>query len=385
MSRRPDPRRLAGNALGVPRRPCAGHGDRGGGRRDADRCPQANRRPTPGSRTPRSARGGICWEPPCSVRMRSGSCASRRRATPRATTAPRSSRVSRSRSASWMSCPGLGPLGAALLVANAAAFGALLLLARADAVRARRRRGTPRRAVHCAVPDGVLPVRPLQRVAVPAAVDRARSGSRAETDGVWAALAGAVAAATRSVGSCSSSRSGWRRSPSTGGSPSRSCPGSSPPRRWRSGPCSTPGGGSGATRPLGAARRPASVATRRRPPAARDGDRRGLSSPGATRPGGCSTCSSWRSPSAGIVLAARRIPLTYTVYAAASVLLPLLLPLASRPLLSMPRFMVVVFPASWGWALAAARRRPPETATLVVFAAGFALLAFLFMNWQPIF
>ena len=43
----------------------------------------------------------------------------------------------------------------------------------------------------------------------------------------------------------------------------------------------------------------------------------------------------------GIVLAARRIAPTYTVYAGASVLLPLLLPLASRPLLSMPRFMAV--------------------------------------------
>jgi hypothetical protein len=87
----------------------------------------------------------------------------------------------------------------------------------------------------------------------------------------------------------------------------------------------------------------------------------------------------------GIVLAARRIPLTYTVYAGASVLLPLLLPLAGRPLLSMPRFMAVVFPVSWGWALAAQRRRPPETATLVAFAGGFALLAFLFINWQFVF
>ena len=87
----------------------------------------------------------------------------------------------------------------------------------------------------------------------------------------------------------------------------------------------------------------------------------------------------------GIVLAARWIPLTYTVYASASVLLPLLLPLAGRPLLSMPRFMAVVFPVSWGWALAAERRRPPETATLVAFAGGFALLAFLFINWQFVF
>jgi hypothetical protein len=87
----------------------------------------------------------------------------------------------------------------------------------------------------------------------------------------------------------------------------------------------------------------------------------------------------------GVVWAARKVPVTYTVYAAASLLLPLLLPLASRPLLSMPRFAAVVFPASWGWALAAARRRPPETAILVAFTGGFAVLAFLFINWQPVF
>jgi hypothetical protein len=87
----------------------------------------------------------------------------------------------------------------------------------------------------------------------------------------------------------------------------------------------------------------------------------------------------------GIVLAARRVAPTYTVYAASSVLVPLLLPLSSRPLLSMPRFMAVVFPVSWGWAVAAERRRPPEAAILVAFAGGFALLAFLFINWQFVF
>jgi hypothetical protein len=51
----------------------------------------------------------------------------------------------------------------------------------------------------------------------------------------------------------------------------------------------------------------------------------------------------------------------------------------------MPRFAAVVFPVSWGWALAAARRRPPETAILVAFAGGFSLLAYLFINWQPVF
>jgi len=87
----------------------------------------------------------------------------------------------------------------------------------------------------------------------------------------------------------------------------------------------------------------------------------------------------------GIVLAARRVAPTYTVYAASSVLVPLLLPLSSRPLLSMPRFMAVVFPVSWGWAVATERRRPPEAAILVAFAGGFALLAFLFINWQFVF
>jgi hypothetical protein len=67
------------------------------------------------------------------------------------------------------------------------------------------------------------------------------------------------------------------------------------------------------------------------------------------------------------------------------VLLPLLLAPSNRPLLSMPRFMAVVFPVSWGWALAAERRRPPEAAILVAFAGGFALLAFLFINWQYVF
>ncbi|MEP6758974.1 MAG: mannosyltransferase family protein [Actinomycetota bacterium] len=87
----------------------------------------------------------------------------------------------------------------------------------------------------------------------------------------------------------------------------------------------------------------------------------------------------------GVALAVRRIPLTYIVYASASLALPLLLPLESRPLLSMPRFAAVLFPVSWGWAIAAARRRPPETAILVAFVGGFALLAYLFINWQPVF
>ena len=70
---------------------------------------------------------------------------------------------------------------------------------------------------------------------------------------------------------------------------------------------------------------------------------------------------------------------------ALSVVIPLAFTYDPRPLTSMPRFMAVVFPAFWGFAIAAERRRPPEAAFLVAFAAGFGILALLFINWQPFF
>ncbi len=88
---------------------------------------------------------------------------------------------------------------------------------------------------------------------------------------------------------------------------------------------------------------------------------------------------------AGVVLAARRVPLTYTAYAAGSLLLPLLLPFDGRPLLSVPRFMVVVFPLAWGWSLAASCDRPPEAAVVGTFAALYGLLSVLFITWWYVF
>jgi Mannosyltransferase (PIG-V) len=88
---------------------------------------------------------------------------------------------------------------------------------------------------------------------------------------------------------------------------------------------------------------------------------------------------------AGIVIAAFRVPLTYSVYAGLSVVIPLTFTFDQRPLTSMPRFMAVVFPAFWGFAIAAERRRPPEAAFLIAFAAGFGILALLFVNWQFVF
>jgi hypothetical protein len=88
---------------------------------------------------------------------------------------------------------------------------------------------------------------------------------------------------------------------------------------------------------------------------------------------------------AAIVWAARKIAYGYTVYAAGSVLLPLLLPFADRPLLSMPRFVIVAFPLSWGLALVADRARAAETALLAACAALYGILALLFVNWHFIF
>lgn len=89
---------------------------------------------------------------------------------------------------------------------------------------------------------------------------------------------------------------------------------------------------------------------------------------------------------AGVVLAARRIPATYTVYAAASLLLPLSFPFDGRPLMSMPRFVAVVFPAFWGFVLASSGRlKVPQDALLGAWVAGYGILAALFVNWHYIF
>lgn len=86
-----------------------------------------------------------------------------------------------------------------------------------------------------------------------------------------------------------------------------------------------------------------------------------------------------------VVAGLRRLPLPYLVYSIGSILIPLSYPFPSRPLLSMPRFVVVIFPAFWVIADATERRRIPYTAIVSGFAMGFGLLAVLFMNWWYIF
>lgn len=86
-----------------------------------------------------------------------------------------------------------------------------------------------------------------------------------------------------------------------------------------------------------------------------------------------------------VVAGLRRLPRPYLVYSIGSILIPLSYPFPSRPLLSMPRFVVVIFPAFWVMADAVERRRISHTAIVTGFAMGYSLLAVLFMNWWYIF
>ncbi len=93
---------------------------------------------------------------------------------------------------------------------------------------------------------------------------------------------------------------------------------------------------------------------------------------------------------AGVVIVAlavgwRRLPLPYLIYALGCLLIPLSYPFEPRPLLSVPRFVAVIFPAFWVIADATERHRLPSTAVVACFAAGLGLSATLFMNWWYIF
>ncbi|MBA3490006.1 MAG: hypothetical protein H0T78_10805 [Longispora sp.] len=81
----------------------------------------------------------------------------------------------------------------------------------------------------------------------------------------------------------------------------------------------------------------------------------------------------------------RILPLSYLFYSVASVLLPLVEPFPARPLLSMPRFVAVIFPAFWVIAVYVERRRLPDPLVMGVFSGGFVLLGILYMNHHAIF
>jgi hypothetical protein len=87
----------------------------------------------------------------------------------------------------------------------------------------------------------------------------------------------------------------------------------------------------------------------------------------------------------GLALALPVLRPSEALYGVFSLLLPLLDPFGDRPLLSVPRFAVVVFPALWGLSGAGLGRRLPEPLVAAVLAAGWAISALLFVNWRPLF
>jgi hypothetical protein len=88
---------------------------------------------------------------------------------------------------------------------------------------------------------------------------------------------------------------------------------------------------------------------------------------------------------AGLALALPALRHSESVYGALSLLLPLFDPFWDRPLLSAPRFAVVVFPALWGLSGAGLGRKLAEPLVISVLAAGWAISAVLFVNWRHLF
>lgn len=92
----------------------------------------------------------------------------------------------------------------------------------------------------------------------------------------------------------------------------------------------------------------------------------------------------------GVVLASvaagwRMLRAPYLIYAGLSLLVGLSAPMPGRPLLSMPRFVAVIFPAFWVLARGVERRRLSEPFVVGVFSAGYGILALLFIDWWHIF
>lgn len=75
----------------------------------------------------------------------------------------------------------------------------------------------------------------------------------------------------------------------------------------------------------------------------------------------------------------------FSVYLWGGLLVPLTFVFPDRPLMSMPRFVLPLFPAFWAVAEVLKRRRIPPWTAAAVGAAGIGLLLPLFVNWYYIF
>jgi hypothetical protein len=84
------------------------------------------------------------------------------------------------------------------------------------------------------------------------------------------------------------------------------------------------------------------------------------------------------------VWAVRRLRATWSVWLWASLVLPLTLQFPGRPLLSMPRYLVVLPPLFWALARLSERYRVHE-AVVAVSAAGLGVFGLLFVSWYHVF
>jgi len=80
----------------------------------------------------------------------------------------------------------------------------------------------------------------------------------------------------------------------------------------------------------------------------------------------------------------RRLDRPYLVYAILGLGVPLCFTLTGRPLVSYPRYSVVIFPVFWIVATWLRDRRAMACVTAISFI-GYCALAVAFMNWRPIF
>jgi hypothetical protein len=76
---------------------------------------------------------------------------------------------------------------------------------------------------------------------------------------------------------------------------------------------------------------------------------------------------------------------SYGVFVWLALLVPLTFVFQGRPLMSMPRFVLPLFPAFWGLALGLDRLHVPRTAALAAGAVGLGVLSVLTVNWYYIF
>ncbi|HEY7660694.1 MAG TPA: mannosyltransferase family protein [Actinomycetota bacterium] len=80
-----------------------------------------------------------------------------------------------------------------------------------------------------------------------------------------------------------------------------------------------------------------------------------------------------------------RLRPAFSLYLWGGLLVPLSFVFEGRPLMSMPRFVLPLFPAFWGLALGLERLRIPRSVALVAGAVGLGLLSVLTVNWYYIF